>query len=110
MEKWIKLDDLTLTRYHDSLPEILVERIKKLYPVIKELTPWSLDEWIDGFCYDMHPGEEIQVWEMLIERFETACKIQGAKTKEEKKNIFKEIFKKSGAGRMEILSKEPASA
>lgn len=109
MKKKINIDDVKYVRYHDSLPEILIERIKKMYPIISQVFPYSVDEWVDGFNYDMHPEGEIQIWELMCEKFESRCKMQGAKTKEEKKNIFKEILEQSGAGEV-VIVKGPASA
>ena len=109
MKKMVNVDGLKSVRYHDSLSEVLVERIKKLYPIVKEVMPMSLDEWVDGFNYDMHPEGEIQIWEVMMEKFEFRCKTHGAKTKEEKMIIFKEILQESGANKI-VIVKGAASA
>ena len=92
MKRRVKVDDIRFFRYHDSLPEDLVERIKRLHPIIREVFPWSLDQWVDGFRYGMNPYMEIEIWERMVEEFDSRLKMQGAKTKEEKKRIFGEIF------------------
>jgi len=109
MEKRIKLDELRYIRYRDSLPENLVDRVKRIYPIVSEIFPWSLGEWIDGFNYDLYPEKEIEIWEKLAEKFKFRCKIGGAKTKEEKKRVFQEIFEKTGAGNIEIGENIPSA-
>ena len=109
MEKRVKVDDLKFIRYHDSLSEDLVERLQRLHPILSEVFPWSLDKWVNGFHYDMHPEREIEIWERMVEKFESRCKIQGAKTKQEKKKIFAEIFNETGAGNM-VISEDVPSA
>jgi hypothetical protein len=103
------LNEVKYIRYHDSLSENLIERLKGLYPVINEIFPWSLDEWIDGFRYDVSPEKEIEIWEELSRRFQFRCKMKGTKTKEEKKKIFRDIWNESGAGRVEISKGVPSA-
>ncbi len=109
MKKRAKVDDVKFIRYHDSLSEDLVRRIKRLHPIISEVLPWSLDEWVNGFHYDMHPEREVRIWERMLKKFESRCKMQGATTKEEKQNIFGEFFKGLRAGNM-VISEDVPSA
>ena len=106
MKEKVNLKHIKYIRYHDSLSEVLVERIKKLYPIISEVFPWSLDEWIDGFNYDMHPEGEISTWEKIIREFQSRCKIRGAKTKEQKREIMKEVL---GSPKVEIVEPEASA-
>ena len=110
MKKRIDPKDVTFVRYHDSLSEVLVDRIKRLHPIVNEVIPMSLEEWIDGFNYDMHPEQEVQIWERMMELLESRSKMQGARTKEEKERIFRKILEESGAGEMVISKDDPASA
>jgi len=103
MKKRVKVDDVRFFRYHDSLPKDLVERIKRLHPIIREVFPWSLDQWVDGFRYRMNPDMEIEIWERMLEMFDSRLKMQGAKTKGEKKRIFGEILYETDPANVVIL-------
>ncbi len=107
MKKKIDIKDVKHVRYHDFLSDELVERIKRLYPNANEVMPMSLNKWIDGFCYDMHPEKEVEIWEAMIERYQGECKTTGAKSKEEKKEIWVKILLESGAGEIRIVKSEP---
>ena len=48
--------------------------------------------------------------EQMMEMFQSRCKMQGAKTKKEKEEIFKEILERSGATEAVISHEDPASA
>ncbi len=109
MKKEIDLKEVKSIRYHDSLPEDLIERIKRIYPIISQVYPISLDKWIDGFNYDMHPIGEIEIWEETSKRLEYEWKLNRAKTKEQKREIFKKIIEQSGWGKIEITKATPSA-
>ena len=50
---------------HDSLPDALVERVRRLEPVFWEVYPRSHEEWRDGFKRDADPETEIVMWEQM---------------------------------------------
>ena len=96
MKKKMNIGDIKFLRYHSSLPENLVKRLKKLYPSISEILSYhSVDEWVDEFCYDMHPEREIRIWENMIEVLESCCKTYGIRNKKYKLEIFNKILKHS---------------
>ena len=103
MKKRVKVDDVRFIRYRNLLPEDLVERIKRLHPIIREVFPCSLDRWVDSFHYDINPDMEIEIWERMVEKFQSRLKMQGAKSKEEKKRIFGEIFYETDPANVVIL-------
>ena len=78
----------------------LVNRIKKMYPIISQVMPLSLEEWVDGFFSDQHPEQEVVIWERISERVDRKWKLAEAKTKEQKVEIFKRIIQKEGWGEM----------
>lgn len=49
-------------RFHDRLEPELRKRAAATYTLGK-LLGQTLDEWVDGFLKDMHPGSEIKRWE-----------------------------------------------
>jgi hypothetical protein len=47
--KLINVADVKTRIYHDQLPQHLIERLRKLYPVVKELFPDdSVEDWVNG--------------------------------------------------------------
>ena len=100
MKRKMKIADVKFIRYHNSLPENLVKRLKKLYPSISEILSYhSVDEWVDGFCCDMHPEREVRIWENMIELWKSSCKKYKIRSKESKSKVFTMILEHSaGAG------------
>jgi len=99
MKKKTNIADIKFHRYHDSLPENLVKRLKKLYPSVSEILSQSVDEWIDDFCCDMHPEREIKIWENMIELWKSSCKKYKIQSKESKKKVFIMILEHSVGNR-----------
>jgi hypothetical protein len=50
-------------RWRDSLPPELAARATVVYTMFEGHLYDSLDSWVDGFCFDMHPEREIALWE-----------------------------------------------
>lgn len=46
-----------------------------------------MEEWEEGFCYDMHPEREIAIWTILAERYE-AVVARRAFNSEERRDIY----------------------
>lgn len=84
----------------EELPEHLVKRVSRIYPVIEELKFSSfnnLEEWIDGFKRDLYPEREIAIWEVIVGEFlkETKGKEMSL---EKKREIFRKILNKNFFG------------
>lgn len=47
-----------------------IKRAKEIYPRVGYLINQTLNGWIKGFTYDLHPEREIQFWESLATIFE----------------------------------------
>jgi hypothetical protein len=54
---------------HQSLSPGLVQRIKRLRSVFKEVSPDSLEKWLEDFRRDLHPDREVWVWERMAKLF-----------------------------------------
>jgi hypothetical protein len=50
-------------RWRDKLPPDLAARATSVYTMLGGQLRKSLDAWVDGFCFDMHPEREIALWE-----------------------------------------------
>jgi hypothetical protein len=48
-----------------TLPNALVERIRRLKSVFAEVYPRSHAEWLDGFQRDAVPEREVAIWEAM---------------------------------------------
>ncbi len=89
-----KLEDLKPCSYfrHDSLPDGVIERIKKLEVILKDVYPRPLQEWIDDFRRDVTVEPELIIWEKMATKYLSRCKTRGARTKKE---IFEQVLKES---------------
>ncbi len=89
----IKIADLEHRIYHDELPKILVERATKLFDSVKIFfSNYSLDGWVNGFRYDMHPEKEIAFWEKCVSKFKDKIGDK-AMSAEELKEVWRSLMK-----------------
>lgn len=85
---------------HLTLPSMLISRIQRIAEVFKGIYPehntaihWRgvkpdiVAQWIEGFQRDMHPENEVIIWEGIARAFETY--IEG---KDLSLNVRKELF------------------
>ena len=84
----IKVKDIKTRIWHPSLPEELVERIKKFAPVFAEVYPITLQEWVDGFREDIIPEQEVAIWEYIAARFRFLCGEHNPGTLKDKEKLF----------------------
>ncbi len=111
MRMRIDPSDVESIRYHDELPENLIERIKRVAEIFKEVHPISVDEWVDGFKYDMHPEEEVAVWETMATKFGNLCQIRQLKTMKDKMDIFEQTLEEAiELDPIAIAEREPPTA
>jgi len=63
-------ENLKSVIYYDELPEHFTRRAKKLFPVVKKLSPGlSFKDWINGFKYDLYPEREMAKWEDQVNHY-----------------------------------------
>jgi hypothetical protein len=68
----VEVEKLKVQLYHDVLPEELIARAEKLFPVIRTCSAfkdYSMEQWVNGFKSDMHPEQEIAIWEWAVKKF-----------------------------------------
>ena len=76
---WVKRKDLdehlrpTPIR-HKTLPDKLVERIKKYHTILAEVDPAPPETLIDDFRKDMHPEREVAIWEGIADKYQRRVK------------------------------------
>ena len=103
--------DVESIRYHDQISEDLIKRIKRIAEVFKEVHPISIDEWVDGFKYDMEPEEEVAVWETMATKFGHLCQIRQPKTMKDKMDIFEQTLEEAiELDPIAITEREPPTA
>jgi hypothetical protein len=90
IRKLIDVSQVKKRIYHYELPEHQIERLRKLYPVVKELFKElfpndSVEDWINDFKYDQYPEIEIVYWEEIASKYlsETEGKNLSSKEKME---------------------------
>lgn len=54
---------------HSALAENLLQRIKAFKDILREVDNTPLDEVIDDFRRDVHPEQEIAVWERIAHTY-----------------------------------------
>lgn len=52
-------------RRHERLSPVLLRRVGVLCEVFFDALAQPLEEWIDSFCRELYPHEEIEVWERI---------------------------------------------
>jgi hypothetical protein len=65
-----RIRKLETVAYHDSLPEELLVRIRKVWDIVKDgcYEP-SLERFEAGFLFDMHPEKEVAIWEWIADKY-----------------------------------------
>ena len=56
---------------HEQLSDEQLRRITHLHEILAEVDPSSLETWTDNFKRDMHPDQEIAVWERIARAYTT---------------------------------------
>jgi hypothetical protein len=69
-KKYIRLKDIkpySGPKFHDALPAELVPRAKALWLRVGPYRqPMTEQEWLDGFCYDLWPENDIRRQEIIL--------------------------------------------
>jgi len=79
---------------HDNLSDDQLNRIKILQKIFAETSPIPFEEWVDGFRRDVHPEQEIRVWEMMAHSY--SAYIEGKDLSMDQKNeIYVVILQRS---------------
>ena len=71
--KVVMVDPATLVDgplQHTTLPPMLLARIRRIHDVFHDVFKQSLADWIEGFQRDMHPENEVILWEAMARAFQ----------------------------------------
>src|SRR5262249_47810782 len=80
---------------HETLPASLIERIRNFTAILAEVLDTPFEEVIDEFRRDAHPEREVEVWERIAQYYQEATASQPDLSREDKKEIFSVLLKKS---------------
>jgi hypothetical protein len=86
---------------HAALAIDLIERIQAYKDILGDTDPASIDQAIDGFCRDLNPEKEIEIWEhitRLFHNFTTAHAITGLAQRRE---VFRALLVISTGGEVQ---------
>lgn len=76
---------------HESLSKSLLLRIKIIHLIFQSVYSLSLEDTIDNFRRDLHPEEEIKVWENMAATYLQYIKNHEL-TEDQKANVFRHIL------------------
>ena len=88
---------------HDKLDPELVDRIKVFSPIVADLYPQTLEQWIDGFRRDLNPESEVAIWENIANALATFDHERNL-TIDARREAFALLLQRSGASDEEVLS------
>jgi hypothetical protein len=69
----------------------LEERVRKFILLLAEVNSMSYEDYIDGFLRDLHPEQEVSLWEAMAAAYQAAVAKQ-ARTIDERQEIFRLIL------------------
>lgn len=96
--KRIKISDIDISKMpfqHGTLPNALIERIKKFKVILFEVETATLEEAIDNFRHDMHPEREIHIWEWIANSYQDFTQRFKIEDIENKKLVYVILLKLS---------------
>lgn len=76
---------------HENLPKSLLLRIKLVHLIFQDVYSLSLEESIDNFRRDLHPKEEIKIWENMAATYLEYTK-DSKLTLDGKRDVFGKIL------------------
>lgn len=92
--KYVKIDDIDMSGppRHATLPEELVERIKRFKEILKEVETIPLEQTLYNFRCDKNPQNEVAIWEDIAKHYEQQTLNHPELTLEAKKDIYRKVF------------------
>ncbi|MET0396640.1 MAG: toll/interleukin-1 receptor domain-containing protein [Longimicrobiaceae bacterium] len=100
-----KVDPKTLQKApirHASLPEDLLSRIRLMRAVLLEVHPLTMQAWVDGFRRDLHPADEVRVWERIAAAYVEYCSFAMLSHEEREKTFSALLLLSLGVSRDEF--------
>ena len=94
--KKVKISDLKAGPIrHTTLPDELIKRIKAFKQILTDVEKTSLEQTIDGFQRDMHPKNEIKIWEHIASVYQSYILEKAIKDLAIKKEVFSVVLRTS---------------
>ncbi|HEX9047950.1 MAG TPA: hypothetical protein VF988_13080 [Verrucomicrobiae bacterium] len=88
---------------HESLPDTLVARIRKLEPVFAEVYPQTHEQWLDGFQRDADPESEVAIWESMAAAYQNFTQTKHLSL-DAKREAFGLLLVRSAASEQQTLA------
>lgn len=89
---------------HESLPVDLLGRIRRIHDTFAEIDGISLEDRIDSFRRDVHPENEVALWELVAEAYRGFCKGRGLSA-EAKREAYSVALMRSMTSEEEVLKR-----
>ncbi|NER19831.1 MAG: HNH endonuclease [Symploca sp. SIO1B1] len=83
---------VTRSQSISKLTDSQISRVTRLYEKVGYLVSISIEKWIEGFTYDLHPEQEIKVWEIISAVFEDYNIVHNLNVDQKQEIIKKLIF------------------
>jgi hypothetical protein len=83
---------------HTEFPMEWINRVRMIRNALLDVYPHSVRHWLGGFQRDLHPDDEIQIWERIANYYNEAIVELSIKSKPRKKDVFKMILATSISG------------
>ncbi len=90
---------------HDSLTSSQLENIEYLYNTFSEVDPTTQEKWIEDFRRDKNPENEIGIWMMMANAYNSYCQRGEELDLEVKKEVFQIVLLRSSVSEEEVLAK-----
>jgi hypothetical protein len=89
---------------HDTLPDELLARIKRVHATFADVDGMPLDKWIDDFKRDGDPESNVRIWEDMEVAYNSFCKDRNLPL-DTRKEVFKVVLFRSMAPDDEVLAR-----
>lgn len=77
---------------HDRLPDGFIIRVQKCKEILKEVETTSLEEAIGNFQRDLHPENELIIWEDIARNYQEGCENNPNWTLAEKEEMLSKLL------------------
>jgi len=91
--KKIKISELKFGPIrHEKLPDGFIVRVQKYKEKLKEVETISLEETVSNFQRDLHPENELRIWEAIADQYEKETMNNPRWNIEEKKDCLGKLL------------------
>jgi hypothetical protein len=90
---------------HQNLSDAIIARIRRFEPILAEVYPQTHEAWVDGFQRDVHPEQEVAIWEALAAAYQGFTEKRSLSL-DAKKEAFGLLLVRSSRDEQQTLSGE----